>query len=438
MAWQDDVNAYKLVPITTGDGETYDLKMKFKGGSIDPLTASYNYPGKIGSKPKRNSCASPVYDLTLFIPQDLFVKFKNSICDPSGEWLVKHPLYGDLKGQPTTLSWDNVKLDDVEFTIQFQESIKDDTPLVLTDYRERILTQNIFIEEITVTAFALTEPSIEEIGKLEQFINDLEELYDSVLNNEYVNKLYDIRQTIQDTVFNSLKFMDQANDLLKIGSTLSFDGILSPLKTRLDIMIGQNSVIVTLDEIVSTLTPDGNISDVIALFKEFSGATNMAAIAVTVATPAESQNAVSGFDVTDVSDVGATSDYRYKSDVDATILETNQLLNDYIIALDAIDIETQGFIKYSPNDTLNTAVNNTIILSIQEIKEISVKAKEASVYVTIKDTIPEILAFELYGIATDENVQEIIDGNDLFGKNSIKNSWRNFVIKKNTEIIYYA
>lgn len=438
MSWQDDEQAYKLIPVTTGDGKTYDLKMRFKGGSIDPLTASYNYAGKVGTKPKRNSCASPVYDFLFYVYQDQWKSFINSISDPSGEWLVKHPLYGDLKGQPTSLSWDNTYQGDVEFNIQFQESISDDTPSVLIDYKSRILTKNVFIGDITVTAFAPIVPSVEEIGVLTKFVDDLEEIYQGVLNSEYLNAFYDIRQVLTDTVFDALRFMDIVNTILNIGSVLSLDGILYPLKQRFDLITQQNDVINNVDENTATLSSDGNRSTVIALFKELAGASNMGAIAVSVSTPSESQNDVSGFDVTDVSDAANEPDYKYKKDVDSTIEQTNQLLNDYVETLDSIDIEGQGFIKYSPDDTLSTEANNIILLSIQEIKEVSSGAKEESIHFTKKDTVPEILAFELYGSASEENVNEIINNNDLFGKNSVKNSWRNLVIKKNIEIIYYA
>lgn len=438
MSWQDDINSYKLIPITTGDGETYNLKMKFKGGSFDPLTASYNYAGKVGTKPKRNSCASPVYDFLFYVYQDQWKSFIKSISDPSGEWLVKHPLYGDLKGQPTSLSWDNTYQGDVEFTVQFQESITDDTPTILIDYKSRILTKNVLINDITVTAFAPVVPSVEEIGVLTKFVDDLEEIYQGVLNSDYLNAFYDIRQVLTDAVFDALRFIDLVNTILNIGSVLSLDGILYPLKQRFDLMTQQNEVINNVDENTATLSPDGNSSTVIALFKELAGASNMGAIAVSVSTPSESQNDVSGFDVTDISDAANEPDYKYKKDVDSTIEQTNQLLNDYIETLDAIDIEGQGFIKYSPDDTLSTEANNIILLSIQEIKEVSSGAKEENIHLTRKDTVPEILAFELYGSASDENVNEIINNNDLFGKNSVKNSWRNLVIKKNTEIVYYA
>lgn len=438
MGWQEDIKAYPLVKITTGDGETYDALIKFKGGSIDPKTATYNYAGKIGSKPTRNSSSSPIYDLTLYIHQDLWKSFKNSVSDPSDQWLIKHPLYGDLKGHPTSINWDNVKFGgDVEWNVQFQESIIDDTPSVSVDYKGRVLARNIFIGEILVVAFADKTPSVEEKGLLTKFVDDLEKLYESVLNSDYLNAFYDIRQVLQDTVFDAARFISLTDQILNIGSTLSLDGILYPLKTRLDLMINQNTVILSTDINVDTTTPDGNTSDLMAIFKELSGASNLSALSVAISTPSESQNDVSGFDVTDQQNAGNTPDYRYKKDVDSTIQTANEELNNYIISLDSIDIETQGFIKYSPDNDLNAEVDNIINLSIQEIKEISKNAKEEKIFTTDQDTIPEILAFRLLGSASESNVNEIIDNNDLLGKNSIENSWRNFVIKKNTQIIYY-
>ena len=125
MSWQDDIKKYPTVPITTGDGITYQVKLIFKGGGIDPLTAVYSYPGKRGSKPKRNSSASPVYDLEFFVLQDQFNNFKASVQNFDSEWLVEHPLYGDLNGHPTDFSWDNTEFGEVNVKVQFQESIDD-------------------------------------------------------------------------------------------------------------------------------------------------------------------------------------------------------------------------------------------------------------------------------------------------------------------------
>ena len=72
-----------------------------------------------------------------------------------------------------------------------------------------------------------------------------------------------------------------------------------------------------------------------------------------------------------------------------------------------------------PDEILNDNVSKSVLLAIQEIKDISVKAKEQNIHITERITTPELLAFELYGSATDENVSSIINDNDLFGRNSI-------------------
>lgn len=439
MGYQNDIQAYQLISVTTGDGKEYNLKMRFKGGSIDPLTASYNYAGKVGTKPTRNSSASPVYDFTFFVHQDIWKDFKNSISDPSNDWLVKHPLYGDLKGQPTSMSWNPSSASgDVEFTIQYQEGIIDQATEISVDYNSRVLTQNLELQDIAVINFTSLDLSLEELNILDEFIDNLEDIYESVLNSDIANLIYDARQVLIDVTFNSARFISITNQLLNIPSTLSINNILYPLKTRLDLIKAQSTEILNLIPNVNTESPDGNTSDIIAKYKELTGAVNIGSMSVSIATPSESQNDVSGFDITDNLNVEAVPDYKYKKDVDKTISDANDLLNDYINSIDSIDIQIQGFINYTPNNTVNSEINSITILAIQEVKEISKTAKEEKTHFTESDTIPELLAFKLYGIASDENVNEIINNNDLFGKNSIANSWRNLVIRKNTKILYYA
>jgi len=88
----------------------------------------------------------------------------------------------------------------------------------------------------------------------------------------------------------------------------------------------------------------------------------------------------------------------------------------------------------------DTKINNMIKgrLPVGDVKEISVKSKEENIYITKSDTTPELLAFELYGSATDENINNIINDNDLFGNSTLSNSWRNMIIRKNIEIVYYV
>ena len=356
MSWWDDVNAYKLVPITTGDGQTYDLKMKFKGGSINPLTATYQYAGKVGSKPKRNSCASPVYDMLFYVPQDDWNTFKDSISDPTNDWLVKHPLYGDLKGLPTAITWDNTKLGDVEFTFQFQQSIPEDFPVKKVDYAGITITKNQQIQTESISQFSNLDLITSEVAKLSTFVDNLEKIYESVLNNDYINAFYDIRQTLIDVDFNSARFMQQMNDILNIASTLTLPSLditvlaIASISERLNLIDSQNAEILKVDD--STVN--------LALHKESAGASNMIALTQTVITPNESLNESTGFDVTDAEVVVGEDDYKFKKNVDAAILKVNTIYDDYVNAIS--EVATENFL---PNDTLNNNVNQSILTSIE-------------------------------------------------------------------------
>jgi hypothetical protein len=437
MSFIEDIQNYPLVPVTTGDGTTYELKMRFKGGSIDPMTVTYTYAGKVGSKPERNSSASPVYDLYFFIPQNDWKFFKNSIMIPDNEWLIKHPLYGDLKGYPVnSIVWDNALTGDVPFNIQFQESITEKFPISTRDYRTDVIAVN---EEIQIQAIAnvgILDFNINEINLLSNFVDNLEVLYENILTNEYINKIYDIRQVINDTTFDSFRFMQLANDILNIASRLTIDvlpasirnAFVSSVEERKNIIESQNNIILELSEDSLNLI----------IFKENAGASNIVSLTDTVTTPTESENKLTGFDVTDETTTSDRRDYKFKKDVTKVINDVNNVYNDYINNIGGINFEKEDFSQYIPNDLLNENVTKSILLSIQEIKELSEKAKEETIFVTISDTTPELLAFELYGSATDENINNIINDNDLFGKETLSNSWKNMIIKKNTKIKYYA
>lgn len=435
--WINDINNYKLVPVTTGDGITYDLKMVFKGGSIDPLTATYNYAGKKGSKPKRNSSASPVYDIFVLVPQDDWGAFVSSVQNFDNEWLIKHPLYGDLKGHPVNpIGWDNTFQGDVIWNLQFQQSISEDFPVIKKDYKVDVDNVNTEIQTEAIDNAGVLDYTEAEISLLSDFIDDLEVVYENILTNEYANKIYDIRAVINATTFDAYRFMELTNDLLNISSRLTIDVFPASVQGTLESSVEERMNIISLQNDSIKIIAKETLNMI--LFSESAGASNIAALTATITTPSESVTKLSGFDVTDQVDVPEAQDYKFKKNVTKTINDTNKLYEDYINTLSEIDFEKDDFTNYIPSNALNDNVTESVLLAIQEVKELSEKAKEETIYITVSDTTPELLAFQLYGSATDENIESIINDNDLFGRDSIANSWRNMIVKRGTKIVYYA
>ena len=429
MSWQDELQKYPLVPITTGDGEVYEVKLVVKGGGIDTLTAAYNYPGKRGSKPKRNSSASPVYDLTFYINQEEFNAFKTSVTAIDNDWTIEHPLYKTLVGLPVgEIGWDNSKYNDVLVTLQFQESLKDEIPVILRDYKAELDKKNEEIRANAIENVGDIEFTPQDVSIISSLADSLEELYQNILNNDYINAIYDLKSSINADVFDSFRFMEAFNHLLILPVRMLSNpldglgtGLIASVKER-------NKIIKAQHQALLDLVPD---SESLAIFKENALSVNITTLTETVSTPGESVSKLAGFDITDETEETREDDYTYKKDVTATIATVNELYDDFIVSIDAID-------DFIPDDTINQNITNSVLLAIQEIKELSTRAKVQNIYITKSDTTPELLAFELYGSATDENIQRIIDDNDLFGKESLRNSWRNMIIRRNVEIIYYV
>ena len=72
------------------------------------------------------------------------------------------------------------------------------------------------------------------------------------------------------------------------------------------------------------------------------------------------------------------------------------------------------------------------------MNQIAFESLTETVYKTESETTVEWLAWKLYGVASDENMQLIIDANDLFGQNTLEYSWRQLTIDKDKKIIYYT
>lgn len=463
------------MPFTTGDGNTYEVKLILRGGNIDPLTASYNYPGKVGSDNKRNSTASPIYDLFFYVTQDDVTDFIKSISSFDNPAKVVHPLYGDLEGEPTGISWDNSKTGDVPFTVQFKTNIKDALK-VTRDFQGDTIKKSFAIQEQANAFLDAVEMVTEEINKISEFVDQLEELYENILNNEYINAFYDLKQTLNNVIFDGARVMSLFNEILNISSRLlPFDksksgsqtaenvddsAVKASVSERLNLINQQAELILSFDETDAPDTQDGNTSTNLAIFKELLGAVNITAASNTVVTSSESVSDVSGFDITDEQDITEDSinedlesgdtlaanidsgnvikDYKYKKNIDLTIQQINDLYNSYAENISDIDLIGENDTPYVPNQLISNNLKQNSLLSIEGIKESTDTAKEENKHIVESDTIPEYLAFKLYGEANDENISAIINDNDLFGLETLNNTWRNLVIKKNTEILYYA
>ncbi|HSH52896.1 MAG TPA: hypothetical protein VK982_14315, partial [Bacteroidales bacterium] len=311
---------------------------------------------------------------------------------------------------------------------QFQESLKDEVPVILRDYKAELDKKNEEIRANAIENVSDREFTPQDVSIISSLADSLEELYQNILNNDYVNAIYDLKSSINADVFDSFRFMEAFNHLLILPVRMLSNpldglgtGLIASVKER-------NKIIKAQHQALLDLVSD---SKSLAIFKENALSVNITTLTETVSTPGESVSKLAGFDITDETEETREDDYTYKKDVTATIATVNELYDDFIVSIDAID-------DFIPDDTINQNVTNSVLLAIQEIKELSTRAKVQNIYITKSDTTPELLAFELYGSATDENIQRIIDDNDLFGKESLRNSWRNMIIRRNVEIIYYV
>lgn len=408
MSWLQKVE--KGISITTGDGRKYTPEYFITPKSTDFNIAEFNFPNVEGTLVKRGTVKGAKHNF-VFVFQgenhlDVTFNFELSAKD-NRPWIIEHPLYGNLRVHPTSLTYDSTGINITRVTGEFIETILDTFPQVSLNPKEFISIQSTnAIEECVVS----TSNKLVADSKLQKILDKLTKSIYSI--NSAITKSQEEAGDYMNIFNNALAQIDTIQSNLdsairNIGNVVNFPSrFVASIKLKIE---GFQESFLTLDEIFKLPESLNN-----KVTYEFFGTS---IISSTVSTIAFSE----------------TTDFETTNDVINTIDAVLTMQNSFITKLDDLQNDTIGDEDaYIPNyDSLNE-MNILVNFAVANLLDIATQSKQERSFYLEDDSNALLLTHRLYGLdQDDENLVKFMKQNNIILNEIIQ-------IKKGRKIVYFV
>lgn len=408
MSWKDKLENNRFA-IETGDGKVFFPLWKGANKVKEFNTTAFNFIDVDGTYVDRRKPKSAKYDIVIYFQGDdcwsQADDFETAANDPR-YWIINHPIYGNIKGQPISISRNDSTINVVEFQIDFWESI-------ISQYLERNSTIKDEIEtkkeELAVDCAnefqlkATLTPASQ--NKIRLFIQSVDAEYKKFLDdsnyNEYQRTLSQTRDSIDGAVVES--------------RTMILDVIrtVDSIKNLANVNVFQKvAALSNLFNLVISEFSFKGITDFNRYYVEVAGSSILSTMALVGLNPGK-------------------NDYISRNDV---LRLSTQLDSLYTIYAGKLDLFESG--KNNKNNNFNSSfkiqskLNFIVKKTLYDLFSISFKFKQERVVELFHDSNLILLTHKYLGLdEKDENL-------DLFREiNGIKNE-KLFTVKKGSKIIY--
>lgn len=405
MSWQDKLQNIQF-SIKTGDGKEWFPLFKTGEKSKEFNTSIYDFIDVPKSLVERKQPKSSKYPLTFWFDGENHIEtaeeFENSAND-NRYWTITHPYYGTIKGQPLSITRNDVNLNITEISIDFWESIVFDFPKSNLSIQDNTLVKNESILDSCAVSYS---------GRKVQSTEDIQKNKDAtLLIAKSFEKLQgdDTFSEYQNAVSTALK----ANDKLLNDS---FDAILktqvlinlpsSYERTVKDKISAYKSVFSSLNTILNTVADK--------LFYESMGASSISCYC----------NASVNYQF--------GVDYVTASEVESVASDLIQIYDSYLQLLDSASTSNYLVeVGYQPNPIVQTQLNDLVMYTLANLYNLAFEAQQERIVYIEKDTNIVLLTHRYLGLASDENIEIFRQINDIKLKELFK-------IKKGRKIKYYV
>lgn len=405
MDWIDRIDNIKF-EIVTGDAVSYFPLFKSQDSekSVEYNTSTFEFINVYGTLVDRKKPKSGKFPLTFFFEGadniDQSEKFERS-CDDSRAWVLIHPFYGRIVGQPISISRKDNFLNVTEFAVDFYESIEVDYPLKNFSIKDntRELQKSVF--SASANSYANTKKFTSlDIAKNKTSIQDIA----SDMNKLQDNSTYTDFQNAMSTAMKAMDSLDQ-NPLEAIASIQRLLELPNRYLTSVQSRIaGYENTFNRLKLSIDSLTDKK--------YYESVGATIIAAISVVVVNP-------------------LFSDYVTVSALQNISLRLRTIFAEYTQTVDSLAVSL-----YDVNNTFNadpivkSSLNQLVNFTLANLFTLSFGSKRERIIYTTKKTNAILLVHQYLGLDDDDKHLE-----DFIALNNIRLK-ELFSIQKGREIRY--
>jgi len=407
MSWKDKINLE--LSIQTGDGKEFKPLWKDSVKKKDFNTKAFNFIDVEGTFVDRKKGQGSKFSLTFWFQGedniDQSDEFEASAAD-SRPWQVKHPIYGNLFGQPVSMERNDSNYNSTQFTVDFWESISDNLPVNEVLIKATIKKKTEILGELAAENYAI---------KIEPTFSDSKTLQDNILQISG-----SVKQLLDDSNFSEYQLA--ANKALKTAN----DIVAAPLEAMLDVQqltllpsLYSNAITLRIESLGAAyrsmnglITSLDNRSD--KLFYEANGATIIAAMCQASVEPLDS-------DYTTSIEIRNLSDF------------INDTLADYLANLDLFQVQIgQSLDVFIADDVTQLSLQDLVAQATENLFRLAFDAKQERRVVVAKGTNLILLTHLYMGLdASDKNIEEFRQ------VNQIKNE-ELFFVKKDRILTYFV
>ena len=412
MAWQDKIE--QEIVVITGDRREYRPKWMKPLFRIPYNVSSFNFPNQKGTLVKKFQQQGAKFPIEIYFDgADHIDETKQFIksAEDTRHWHILHPLYGDLRLQPTELTFDNTNPNITKITGIMLETLANNFPNNAIDQGDQVALKKEETDIKIADAFAVSYPSPtgSDIVVLNQSLDIIVQDVSGLIttdedSNNFINLVQAANRELVLDNFNANNAITAMQQVINYPATVA-----KSVNQRL------TSYVTTLQRFDNTIRSVSNVPESLKVQFEAISATLLTAMALLVSTKDSDEDYSTGKEVLEV--------------VDTVIIQ----YNDFITTLDFIQSPSaQELDSFIPNHNSNIGLNDTINFALANLFIIALNAKQERNIFLEEESNLILLTHRFLGLdVDDENLDEFIRNNNI-GLNEL------LTIKKDRKITYFV
>lgn len=401
MSWIDTVDN-NTFSIETGDGALFFPLWRGGQKETEYNTSLFDFINVTGTLVDRKKARSPFFNLVFWFQGENYLdevrRFEVAAADPR-PWIVEHPIYGSIKGQPLSLKRNDDNLNIVEITVPFWESIEADYPFSNFSIKDNTREKHAKVYELSSLSYVTNNPvAAVDVSKLKTSVSDMsgamKSMQDNTTYSEFQNQLNKALKAIDNLLADPTAAIQNVQAFLDLPTTYT-----QVLEARLG---AYESIYSRLKSTIVTLADKK--------YFESISASLIASMSLVSVTPQE-------------------GDYVLVSDVFKVSARLATIYNDYLTTLDTLKVSIYDVNNsFNPDASVQLELSSLVKYTISNLYVLSFEVKREKIIVVDKDTNPILLVHRYIGLdADDVNLVNFIVTNQIKLKEL-------FLIKKGREV----
>ena len=405
MSWQNKIENIKF-QITTGDGKVFRPLWKTAGKTKEFNTSIYDFINVEGSLVDRKKPKSSKHSLKFYFQGENNIEdaaeFDESASD-NRAWVIVHPFYGSLRGQPLNIDYNEDALNVTEVTVDFWESINADYPDSAISVKDSVFSKKASVLKASSVVFAAdVKPESSDIAKIKESniltAASFNPIIDDDNNADYLNAASKSLSSADNLLNDPLSSIEAAQNILDLPSTF-----FSSIKSK---SLAFKDAYYKLKLVTDTVTDK--------LFFEAQAAACIASLCNASVNPLE-------------------GDYVLRTEIEEIVTDVLEIYSDYLATVDENQVQIYNTeLAYLPNVNIQIELYGLVAFTTGNLYNFAFEAKQLRTVYTPKPTNVILLAHRYLGLdVADENLADFIKINNIKLKEL-------FVIKKGRKIQYFV